>query len=465
MHYQILNNFRQGNFSLPSITAPTFYSVGFLALAWSRIFGMPQVPVLTLLVSVGCFYIFTLILNQRFNRDLATSLLTGFLILCNPLFVFTMWGFMTDNYFLFFLLLSIYFLLDYQKYLNFILGNMFIVISYFARQLGLVTSISFAIYLFLKKEYKKSLVQLSLFLMITVYHFLFFPKTGEMLETKFEFSNLTYVRLVFTFLIIFGVYLAFSFFPLIVNQFQNVSKKRLFLIGLVTAPLLLVFNLYFKPTIQWRQDFPYLIYTVQQNGFFTENLHGQKSIFPLNHEIYVVTETLAKVLFIMFLLKIVLNDKKRPEFSLIFTLAYIGVLLISAKVYDRYLIPGLVTSALFLAQKHDYTKWGRLLTAVFVMILAFYSYNYESDYFLTNKYVWGRSVELVQQGLATGNQITATDAWRYLYPRSTEIYKFTYDDPTQGDYSTKFTLVDKKQIEYPLSIWKNNSIYLYKASK
>ena len=67
-YYQNIQNFLSGNFYLIPKTAPTFYTIGILATLWSSIFGVTFLPFLTLLISVGNFYIFTKILEMKFNH-------------------------------------------------------------------------------------------------------------------------------------------------------------------------------------------------------------------------------------------------------------------------------------------------------------------------------------------------------------------------------------------------------------
>ncbi len=91
------------------------------------------------------------------------------------------------------------------------------------------------------------------------------------------------------------------------------------------------------------------------------------------------------------------------------------------------------------------------------------------DYVLTNKYVWDKSLEISQKQnteakLVEKGEIISTIAWNQKYPstKNGHEYKFTYDAPQLQNYATEYTLVEERQISYPLSFYKNNTLYLYK---
>ena len=176
---------------------------------------------------------------------------------------------------------------------------------------------------------------------------------------------------------------------------------------------------------------------------------------------YKTADLVSRIFVVAFVIKSLACKARKIEFSVIYLIVYISLLIISAKVYDRYLIPLVAFSILYFATNLPVKKYTAVVIGAYALAMGFYSYNFETDYFLTNKYVWNRSKELVSAGV-TENQITSTDAWRYLYPRSEELYKFTYDAPDKGAYNKEFVLIESKSIEYPLTFWRSNRIYLYK---
>ena len=104
VYYKQIEEFLSGNFLLLPQIAPTFYTQGLLGLFSALIFGVSKLPILTLLISVLNFAVFCLILNQNLKKTLVESLIVGSMFFTNLLFVYSMWGFMTENYFLLFIL-------------------------------------------------------------------------------------------------------------------------------------------------------------------------------------------------------------------------------------------------------------------------------------------------------------------------------------------------------------------------
>ena len=226
--------------------------------------------------------------------------------------------------------------------------------------------------------------------------------------------------------------------------------------------------MYFN-NIGWiNEDIFYFKYTVGTKGFFTENLHGTKSNFIFATYIYDVLDFVSKTAFSLLITYLLFYKNKKElvinKYMFLLT-TYFGLLLISIKIYDRYLLPILLFSILYLVSLKflDYINIYFLVSWILLIIL--YSYNYSQDYIRTNNYVYNKAETLYITEKLEPQQITATDLWRYKYPNTSEpkIYKFTYDNPNLQNYSTDFELIDKKVIDYPLNFWlEKNVIYLYR---
>lgn len=477
VYYPNVSSILSGNLNLHPLTSPTFYSTGFLAAAFSLIFGINHLPILTLFISVMSSYLTFLILNERIGVKKLDSFLISLLILCNPLVAFTAWGFMTDNYFLLFLLWSIYYFNDNKIVADklggegrnsLILGNLFAVIAYFTRQLGLLLPLSVCIWLLFNKKYKRALIELLLFCGLATYHFFFFPKSVESLEMKFVFDNIFYFRYVFSLGFVILIYLFLFLLPLSLPNF-NMKKagwKKTVLVIAATLLILALTNRYFK-NIDWiGERLYYLKYTLQRDGFFVENVHGDKSGFAFSGQVYSAADLVAKLAGIATLVTLLLRKKYKPIVNLnaIIFLLYTVPLFFIEKVYDRYLIPIFPLFAFIIIDIRRQTSLSyirRVCVLIFSLILGFYSYNFSLDYIYTNKYIWNKSLEISNSGEVDKNQLVATDSWRYLYPTSNVLYKFTYDNPSKQDYSTNWTLVESYEIKYPLRIM-DNTIFLYK---
>lgn len=470
VYYPNVQQLLNGNFHLNPLTAPTFYSTGILAAGFSLLFGLEKLPVLTLAVSVGCGYLLYLLLHNRAGQNQADSLILAGLFMANPLFVFTSWGFMTDNYFLFFLLLALFFLSDEtlltdnlsaKAKLNLVLGNFFAVCAYFTRQLGMLMPLALALWFLGNKKYKRALIEFGFFILIAVYHFFLFPKSSESLETKFVLTNLTHIRYGFSLGLAVLTYVSLFSLPLLLPKIILTEiKNRKVIAVLLTSIYVLIFALVYSKSTGWvGEKLFYLKYTVQRDGFFTENLHGHKIGIDGADLFYQALDFLAKILGIGLLSYILIFNKFKRILnpSLILLILYTASLFLTVKVYDRYLIP---IFPLFIIAVVNVLTIKRKLLIAFTALLFVYSYNFSADYILTNNYVWNKSAELSNKYNVNRYTITATDAWRYIYPGKNPSYKFTYDNPSMQDYATNWNLVETYKIDYPFKLL-DNKIYLY----
>ena len=108
VHYKTVENFLRNDFRLFDMVGSTFYTQGFLGFIFSKIFGIANLPFLTLIISVGNFVVFTIILQKQFKISAFTSILLGLLMFLSPLYFYSSIGFMSENFVLFFLLLGKY---------------------------------------------------------------------------------------------------------------------------------------------------------------------------------------------------------------------------------------------------------------------------------------------------------------------------------------------------------------------
>lgn len=464
--YGNVQRFLSGDLSLHPLTAPTFYTQGFLAVTFSLIFGFSSLPFLTLAVSVGCVYVLSKILSDRFKLCFADTVFYTLLLFFNPLFMYSAFGFMTENYFLLFFLITLYFYLGETKK-DFTLGNMILFLAYMVRQLALVLPLAFSIFLFLRNRYKKAAIQFGIFILLLVFHFFIAPKTPEMFENDFKFSRLTYFRYTFSFFYIIGIYLASLLLPIfssyVVSGFKKLGKTQITTgLGIICIAFAFCF-FYFKPSVVWHDKFFYLINVLQRNGFYTENVHGFKPRFMQYDGLYFIWDLVSKIILISFAY-IIIKKRELISLSLITVVLYSGLLLISPKIHDRYLLPLFPLMVIFFADKIRLEKISRTALVIFVALLGFYSYNFTFDYVLTNEYVWNKSKELVSKDLSDPGEIVSTALWNFTYPSTQKgyTYKFTYDPPEKEEYSKNHDLIDIAKIRYPLNFWRSQQIYLYR---
>ena len=162
VYYNTVKNFLNGKIILDRHTESTLYAQAFIGTFFVKIFDINKLPVLTLLVSVLNFIIFTYTLHKFFIKKLSLSILIGLLLFFNPLHIYSALGFMTDNYFLLFLLLTVYFVTSHLrtgKTTDLVFADTAIFLGFFTRQLTIVLPVALAITLVLKKKYKEAILQ------------------------------------------------------------------------------------------------------------------------------------------------------------------------------------------------------------------------------------------------------------------------------------------------------------------
>jgi hypothetical protein len=255
--------------------------------------------------------------------------------------------------------------------------------------------------------------------------------------------------------------------PLVFPDLKKINLyQKKWLIYVLFVILLTFFNLYYFKSIWWvgSNDFGFK-YIFQTKGFFVENIHGLKSVLSINP--FFVIRTLGRIVVAIFISYILFFRKFRDfnnPFSIL-AILYLCSLFIVEKIYDRYLLP--IFPLFILAVTSNYlqnlalSKLRRYFVVGYILLLSFISYNFSADYILTNSYIWEKSKYLVNNLKVSPNSVTATDSWRYLYSKKSEVYKFSYDNPSIQNYKDRCDLIDTYEIKYPFQIM-NNTIYLYK---
>lgn len=462
VYYKMLVSFMNGNFKLDSYTAATFYLQGFLALVFANLFGFSKIPVLTLLVSCLSFFIVSLAVYKFFYSNIKLSIIIGLLFFVNPLFMYSIWGFMTENYFILFLVFSIYFILAYEKYNEkkyIALTNISIFLGYLVRQFSFAISLAFGLYLLAKRDYKRGIIQLGLFFLLIIFHYYIFPKTPVMLERGFELENLVKLRNAITFTYVNFIYIAAFILPLIFLLFVN-SDKKVYLI-LLAILLFAMSYVSFKPKILAWREFYYHQNTLERTGFFPRGINGTKYSFKGIYDLYKYWDIVAKISAVTLLSYIIVHYKKTVNFFSIFIVIYSGLLLISPILYDRYLLPLFPISIFFCLTQIKQSKQV-FLVIPFLIFLGFYVYNFSMDYVLANNFVWTESEKLVLKDRINAIDIYSTHGWRKSYLERKPLYLFSYDPPSI--VRCCYTLVEKEKIYFPFSFFIEPNIYLYKQN-
>lgn len=492
-HYRLIWQFLEGNFTLDPYIGATFYAQGISAMLYSKIFGWETLPVLTLIVSILSFYTLAKILNNFFNQSQITSILLSLIMFLNPIFLYSSFGFMTENYFLLFMLGSVYFIFSFtnaktprDKILKITLANIFIVLAYFVRQFSFITSISFTLYLFLKKNFKFASIQLILFVALLFFHYKLFPITPQMYDSNLNILQLldfkNTVNIVFATLVYVALFLAPLVLLLSITTFKhfNIFKKLLFIVFATTLAFYLKSN--FKPyeitfTNRLRTgeiyvnyantNFPYFDNVFERKGFLTNDIRGTKYHYRGFFDLFIIFENLGILLAILLISTALFNVKKIFEFQSVYIFGFLALLILAPRIFDRYLIPLLPMFILFFAslnQKFS-TKYKKFLIVITLLFWTFLNYIYLADYIKINNYVWQKSESIAIKEDINRKYINPTHAWRQLYSvtKKETIYLFSYDSPeNEPNLKGNFELIDTFDVKFFGSIYIEPKIFLYK---
>lgn len=468
VYYGMVERFMGGDFRLDPLSAPTFYTQGFLGTVFAFIFSIEKLPVLTLLISVLCFFTLYLILVRHFNQGILSSLLLSFLMFFNPLFVYSIWGFMTENYFLIFLLLSTYFYLELannQKPASIIFYALFLFLALNVRQMALVFPISALIHSLSIKDRKTALINTALLIFSAAYLMFLFPGTAEMTEKGLQFHHLKEFPYVYA--LIYGSFLLITalFLPLLIPRISRKNRIKLLIFFALGVTAYILLNKYFDPEkLSWG-EFPYLENTFERKGFYPRGVLGTKYHFRYIFDLYRHWDSAAKIIFVAFLSAVILRFRKIPILWASFLIIYMGVMTVTETYYDRYLVPILPIVIFFVLDVFGYDKLQKFITLPFLAFLIFYNYQFSMDFILVNKYIWNKSEELVVTYDKEPKRVQGTNAWKLKYrnPERNYVFDFTYDDPkVNKPYREWYTLEEVKNIDFPGSLWVNSKVYLYK---
>jgi len=479
VYYKMVAGFLQGNFSLHPYSAPTFYTQGFIATVFALVFGTKQLPVLTLAVTAVSFFVLAKILIDHLDQKPDKAVLLALLCFFNPLSVYLTLGFMTSQYFVLFLLLTLYFFLSYEKNHatgDLVLTHLFTFIGLMVRQVSLFIPLGLGIYSLYTRKFKLAVINFSAFAGYYWFYKYVFPLTPKMKELPLQFHNLTNFNYIFS--LVYGVLIMLMafFLPLALFSIDYKAllsnKLRLIIILLAIAGLYAVLNHYFDPeAVSWG-EFPYFENTFERTGFYPRGLGGTKYQFMGIYDLYRYWDLSAKILLSTFLVTPFFRIiKPRGSGSSINVFAvlmftYLGIMLVVETFFDRYIIVLLSLFLLYLVKKgFTFTKLSTFVTCVYVFLLAFIAYQFSMDFVLVNRYVWNKAQELSRVEHMDKSLIQGTNAWKLNYPNLTKnyLYDFSYDSVEKNEvYKLRYFLVETKTIGFPMSIFLNSKVYLYR---
>lgn len=484
VYYRMVQNFMSGNFTLDPVSAPTFYFQGFLGAVFAVVFGLKRLPVLTLFVSAINFYLLYKILVHSTKLGTRLSMIISLIWFFNPLNIYSSLGFMTENYLLFCILATLYFFNFYtvdRKPKHFVLFNIFLFFGVMIKQSALALAMAFPVYFLINKKRRLFGLQALICGLLFAFYFLIFPKTPEMYEKHLQFHHLYDYDYIKQLARAITIYISAFCFPLLVVLITGVGvlKKRknviiLSILLVISLFISLVFFKNFKPNRLGWQEFFYLDNILERTGFYPRGIMGTKFYFRGIYDLYKYWDITAKFFagFVVMGILWSLRKLKSHTHLIMFMAIYSIVMLLAEKVYDRYLPPLFLAFILLMASNFNptfLTKNLRLFFAglflSFLAFLIFYSYQFSMDFVLINKYIWNRSLQIVEQEKITPKLIKGTNAWKlsdYNVERN-YLYDFTFDAiKVNQKYGEQYDLIEKQRIDFPCSLFIDPYIYLYK---
>ena len=478
VYYRTLENYLDGRFVNHPRNSVVFYSIGFLVLPFVKLWTMDSIPIITFGISVANFVLLSLISYRSFRLGPLLSILIGLLLFFNPVHIYSSIGFMSDNYLLFYSLLSLFFYFEYKsgyRPLNLFLAYLFGFLGVLAKDFTLVILIGYALdQIFLSRTRKYLKFQLvAIFGIIFSYLFLF-PKPEVVLERRISFDRIDTFAEIIHFPAQWLVYLGSFTIPLavvyILKRLKDLSftKKQL----IISVLVFLVISVWFAVTLR-SFDYPYMHNTFRLNGFFPLGLNGQKYHFIGYFDLFRVWKIIAILATSAVIALELPRMFKNLNFTLLTLVMFIGLLYILPKSYDRYLLIPTVLLVLWFIDivKNSYSRFLGLLIAGFVLFNAIVSTMYFFDFIVWQNTVWNRAERLVKEEGVDPQFIMGSHGWTKWYEVCRNImlcedqnpnivYKFTFDDPVKLDDSA-YKLIEEYDLDLGFTLFLNPKVYLY----
>jgi len=479
VYYKTIESFLKGNPYIDPYISATFYGQAYLGTAFAKVFGVSKLPILTLLVSVGAFYIFAETVRKFFVKNSFIAILISCFFLFNPFFAYSIWGFMTENYFLVFFIASLYFIERFNnkesEVVSFVFALFSILLSYSVRQFGIVTLATFVLWLCLKGKFWYMVFGAVIFSLVITFHFNLLPERWGYFENEFAFNNIANVRLVFTKIFAYAIYITAFLFPLLgisFIKFINIKKWYFWVCLFLSIVFVILCLKFFYPKVLFKPNFYFFENAVTRQGLFSSLYGYNRYSFILSDSFYDFWEVVSKIFIVpLGALAVFFGVKsvKSPNFYLMNIVAFIFLLLVSPYMYDRYLLQLFPLAVLFLLSTITGKTLGKkalVATSVFLIFLFLYIYNYSLDFVLINNYIWNKSLELTKNGTKPSN-IYATRGWKKYYGESKYdpdfVYGYTNNDRFERiNAKEDYILYDSYRLEFPLNFYKDPTVNLYK---
>lgn len=438
--YTHVRNFTQGNFIKNAFIDSAFVLQGLVGMVWSLLFGLSfnSLRILTILVTglfiVGLYKVLNLL---KINKLISTLSILS--IVLYPFVFMSSMTFMTEIYFLTFMVWGIYYMLLYfenSNSKNFYLAIIIASASILIRQLGFlvvpVILLGFLLHdLKNKKKLSKSSIKyifgLLIFIVFTLVLF-FWPQYYDKGSKSLFFivnasRSIRFIPKLFMMFVYSLPYFGLIFLPFSFYSFSKLNKWLK--IVAILVPIIL-FQTFYKVDIF---KFGNVLYP--EGLMIRSNYIKALSLFD-NLTFKVILNFMCLFSFVNFLLLLVkerslFKETKVQTLSILWASLTLPVLIYDG-FYDRYLINGLVVSliisSIFISNiSTNKVKKSVIYFTYFLMIFyILYSFSLVQSFFVTTKIQW-KHAEKVQQERDPGNKLFLNSTYtkfNYVFPKKND---------------------------------------------
>ena len=472
IYYKAISQFLTGNYVIPGYIQALFYTQGVMGTVFANYFGLEKLPVLTFILSIFTLFIFLIITRKYYLNNFKDTALVGLFMLVCPLYMYASLGFMSDMYFLFFLVFGFLFVelfLRTSKWYHFLGFNLLHIIAFFARQLSIVTGFALFLILLLQKKYKWALAQLAANIGILYVYQEILPKTkNAVAHSELLFNNLLNFDYTFSTTYVGLIYATAFIAPITILLVKRVLSNNL-KINLIYLSscigLFFLFNFLFNPQIPANPNMYFLKNTVDVRGFFYGSSMGYKYALMYETEIYQFFEFISKITLAIFFTSVIFLIRKSLNFYSVFAIMYLGFMaVLDGGLYDRYYLPLIPVTILFiLSLESKFNLTIRIISYISLVVITLYSYNFSMDFVILNNHLWEVGKETADMKGFSRNRISAGNAWNRTY-YSEKFYKYKFFFETRDnreELKCCFKLYEQYDISYPFNIFVKPKIYLY----
>lgn len=362
-------------------------------------------------LSVGVSYL----LVKEITNNSKFSFLASFFLLVNPIFFVMSHLFTTDVPFLFFIILSTYFVIKAIKGKNnnyFLLCALATSAAVFLRQYAVAIPAAILIYFLIsdRKSLKKIPVIISIILPIILFGIYIGDQiltTGQYYSQGFETrSPISISKDSMYYFWSSLIYLGFFFLPIACISYRYIKNKTFLAIVAFLGITAIGASLILSATFPQTASMPYLENTLNKNGLGAVTIPGEEGkniYFPDAFWFFV---TLVSILSASILLtELILKIKKKifvgPEFFLLIIIAIflLSIITRGGGLYDRYIMIFIPLLAFIFVEKLRTSKMLVVVSIVVLVVMFSFSFVGNLDYVNWSSHKWEQIGKLQSEGV------------------------------------------------------------------